>query len=1146
MSSVPIRASVVAILSTLAFALWEVASPSFVLSSSFPVRSSALLFVSASTFVVAYLMCRREQRSRSQLVMELAANQRLQQEIQLQSTALGVAANAIAITDSTGAIVWVNDAFSEMTGYPSTELMGKNPRILKSGQHDDLFYWHLWKTISSGRVWRGEITNRRKDGTLKAADTVITPVRINGREITHYVSIKVDTTDRRESQRARMLSESALSSMVENAPYGIYWAALDGRIVHANPAMCRIVGCDSLDELKRITVQDLYCNPSDRDPLVRWLNTKGTVRDFSVQWKRKDGAVRSIQINGHIREEQDDGQLLYECYVEDVTERELAAKELQTLNHALSTLSECNEALTHATDEFDLLNRVCSIAVNTGGYRFAWVGFAMRDEHKHVMPVASAGFDEDYLRNSRFSWAEEDEFGRGPVGTAIRSGVVSVFHDIETDPHFLAWRRSALARKYASVVSLPLRQKTKTIGALTIYSSEPGAFNPAEIHLLEKLADDLSYGIASLTNMREKQLAEETLRSSEERYRFLFTLNPHPMWIFDLEGKNIREVNKAALTKYGYSLEEFLSLRLEDLHPAEEIPKLHEHLARAATDTLVKANTKHRRKDGSIIDVELAACNFTQEGRLLALVSSLDVTERVRAEKALRASEESYRTLYEHNHAAVFHSSNGRLIDCNDAMCRMFGYSREELESLDLTQLYANLDRREEGQRILENEGKISNFQIELLRKDGKVLNVLANLNILRQPLSEDLVIAGVLLDITEIRELETQLLQSQKLEAVGQLTGGIAHDFNNLLMIINSYSEILLSRMLPTEPLRRSVEQIQNAGERAASLTRQLLAFSRKQLMAPEALKLDTLVGGLSQMLQPLIGEDIDLRISPADELWTVQADPSQIEQVILNLTVNARDAMPNGGRLEISTVNIELDDEFVSANRGSKRGEYVALCVADSGTGMSSEVQAKIFEPFFTTKQPGRGTGLGLSTVYGIIKQSGGYITVSSVVGQGTTFTVYLPRSKNIPEKTLGVSTTKQFKSRSILVVEDEEATREAIREYLHEYGFCVSVASDAKDALAICDSSTAASFDVLLTDIVMPGGMNGAELASKIRALNPDITVIFMSGYTDDVLESKGVLGHSAIALAKPFRLPQLLEALRLIESRNAKSKSIDGFA
>lgn len=965
------------------------------------------------------------------------------------------------------------------------------------------------------------------------------------RELAH--EFNVDRLNQGElwekTERALLQSESALRSMVDNAPYGICWATRSGDILRANDALCRIVGVASVDRLLSMNMASFYVNPDNREFIVNELLRNGSIRDCVAQWKKADGTPISVVLNARMREGHNPDSLILECYTGDITERVRSDQELRRINRTLAALSEFNESVLHATDEGELLNQVCNTIVKTAGYCSAWVGFALEDQQNSISPVASAGCGSDLVADADLTWKSGESLRSGPIGDAIRNGTVAVVHDLRSNPSLARCRASAVEQHPCSTIALPLRDSARVIGAISIYSCEQDAFGAVEVELLKKLADDISHGLSLINNKREKRIAEETLRQSEERYRFLFTHNPHPMWLFDVETRRIQEVNDAAIANYGYSREEFLSMQLEDLRPADEVPALLQHLRDVCPDTtFYKTNSKHRKKNSEIIFVEIAAYRFMQNGRIFTLVSSTDITERVRAENALRESEESYRALYEHNHAAVFHTADGRLIDCNDAMCQMLGYSRRELEHLDLSRLYRDPEQRRLGRRMLERDGKLTNYQVDLLRKDGKVVTVLANLNFLKESASRETVLVGVMLDITEVRELEMQLRQAQKLEAIGQLTGGIAHDFNNLLMIINSYSEIMLTKMETANPYRRSVEQIMQAGERAASLTRQLLAFSRKQVMTPVLLRVDEMVKGLHPMLQRLIGEDMTLSIASERELWAVKADPSQLEQVLMNLVVNARDAMPSGGRIDISIKNVLIDDRFVRANRGAAVGEFVLLSVTDSGTGMNKEIQSRIFEPFFSTKPPGRGTGLGLSTVYGIVKQSGGYIKVSSTPGMGSTFAVYLPRSVQKEESTReNLATPKVAISSSILVVEDEPATRKAIRVYLEEHGMLVLEASNGEEALNLFKSGEAAEVDILLTDVIMPS-MNGSDLAIKVKNVNPAVSVIYMSGYTDDVLARKGVQNESIVLLSKPFQLPDLLAAITRIEKSPSRMSTV----
>ena len=391
-------------------------------------------------------------------------------------------------------------------------------------------------------------------------------------------------------------------------------------------------------------------------------------------------------------------------------------------------------------------------------------------------------------------------------------------------------------------------------------------------------------------------------------------------------------------------------------------------------------------------------------------------------------------------------------------------------------------------------------------------------------------------LDVTDRKQLEEQLRQAQKMEAVGRLAGGIAHDFNNLLMVIQGYADLLLDRLPEGDALRRNAEQIQMAGQRATSLTRQLLAFSRKQMLAPKILNVHSVVSDMEKILRRLIGEDIQLETASPADLWLVKADRSQIEQVIMNLAVNARDAMPTGGRLTIETGNVELDSSFTHHSIVLAPGKYVMLAVTDNGCGMDAKTQAHIFEPFFTTKEKGKGTGLGLATVYGIVKQSGGYVWVYSEPGRGTSFKIYLPR---IEEEAYQPAKERQPQSKvtqrgseTVLLVEDEDGVRQLAREYLEASGYTVIEAADGHAALELV-ARTAGPIHLLMTDVVMPS-VSGRELAERIEKLRPGIKVLYMSGYTDQAVVHHGILESDAVLLQKPFTLATLAEKLREILS------------
>jgi two-component system, cell cycle sensor histidine kinase and response regulator CckA len=397
--------------------------------------------------------------------------------------------------------------------------------------------------------------------------------------------------------------------------------------------------------------------------------------------------------------------------------------------------------------------------------------------------------------------------------------------------------------------------------------------------------------------------------------------------------------------------------------------------------------------------------------------------------------------------------------------------------------------------------------------------------------------IIGVALDITERERLSDQLRQSQKIQAVGELAGGVAHDFNNLLMVVKGHSQLLLDRIPASSPLRASVEQVEKAADRAASLTRQLLAFSRKQVLQPRVLDMNETVAGMIRMFSRVIGENIEMAFVPGGNLAHVKADPGQIEQVLLNLVVNARDAMPDGGRLTIETSNVELDRGYAATHTSLAPGHYVMLTVTDTGCGMDAETQSRIFEPFFTTKGPGKGTGLGLATVYGVVKQSGGYLYVYSEVRKGTTFKIYLPQVAEELDKPSRDAESKRGVggTETILFVEDEHSVRELVRDYLIGAGYCLLEAPDGVQALRVA-ATHPGPIHLLITDVVMPH-LSGPEVATKLTATRPGLKVLFISGYTDDTVFRHGVLEGGVAFLQKPFNLKALAQKIREVLSGEA---------
>jgi PAS domain S-box-containing protein len=513
--------------------------------------------------------------------------------------------------------------------------------------------------------------------------------------------------------------------------------------------------------------------------------------------------------------------------------------------------------------------------------------------------------------------------------------------------------------------------------------------------------------------------------------------------------------------------------------------------------------------------------------------------ERRRAEEALRAREQQYRELFENASDMVFTIDlQGRFTSVNRACEAITGYTREEALTLGIGDVLAPEHQALAARLSSVPTGPMTQrrlVQLTIIGKHGRRIVT----EVSWRPIVRDGGVAsveGIARDLTERRRLEEQLRQAQKMEAVGRLAGGIAHDFNNLLMAVTGYSELLLERLAHDDSLRRTAEEIRNAAARAAGLTRQLLTFSRKQVLRPAVIDLNVVVAELESMLRRLIGEDVVFSTVLAPGAAQVKADRGQIEQVIVNLVVNARDAMPGGGRLVVAIRRVSIALPESDGYPGLPPGEYVVVEVQDTGVGMSDEIQSHLFEPFFTTKDPGKGTGLGLSTAYGIVAQSGGRIIVQSAEGVGSSFRVLLPAEQGAVPKAPGRRGFGALPrgSETVLLVEDEQGVRELIRDFLLRCGYTVLEAADPIDAIALFDAH-GDTLHLLITDVVMPR-MNGRELAERLLARRPGLVVLYMSGYTDDQVLAHGV-AHGAGFLQKPFTPDVLARKVREVLDRGA---------
>jgi two-component system, cell cycle sensor histidine kinase and response regulator CckA len=633
---------------------------------------------------------------------------------------------------------------------------------------------------------------------------------------------------------------------------------------------------------------------------------------------------------------------------------------------------------------------------------------------------------------------------------------------------------------------------------------------------------------------------QEALRKASETSIYA---SPVPIIAVDNE-RRVTMWNPAAEAVFGWKENEVLGYRnpVTLRGGTEEAAALHQRAL--AGETLTGIELHGRKRDGTFVAISLSATPLFDENRKIrGIIGFLaDITEIKRAEEALREAELKYRTIFEKAIDGIYQATpQGRYISANMALARMLGFdSPAELIAARTdvrNQEYVHPEMHEEFASTMRSNGIVQNFEYQAYRKDRTVIWVSANAHCVRNEANQILYFEGTVQDVTERRELEQQLRLMHKIEAVGRLAGGVAHDFNNLLMAISSYAELLQLRIPDNDQGRKYLEEIVRVVDRGAALTQGLLTFSRKQVLSPKVLDLNTVIKEQLRMLSRLVPESIELKFMPGVDLGRVRGDQNQIEQVVMNLVINARDAMPDGGQILIETDNSEFEAGEDASDGAPANRKYVMVAVSDNGCGMDAATKAQIFEPFFTTKGQGKGTGLGLAVVSDIVKQSGGRTFVQSEVGLGTTFKIYFPWIDSALQDENGAAKTFESSiraSETILLVEDEDSVRESIAEYLSQKGYSVLKAKGGPEALALA-SEQQHPIHLMLTDVIMPQ-MSGRELAEKIKGLHPEIKTVFMSGYSNNLLSTRQVLDPRHVLLQKPVRLTALAQRLREILDRS----------
>jgi two-component system cell cycle sensor histidine kinase/response regulator CckA len=705
-------------------------------------------------------------------------------------------------------------------------------------------------------------------------------------------------------------------------------------------------------------------------------------------------------------------------------------------------------------------------------------------------------------------------------------------------------------------------EQCRSLGSLTNFTSRLRRQDGSSVWVLENVetvpGQDGAPAVieGTLVDISQQKLAEaahnqaqRALEDSETRYRRLFETAKDGILILDFKTGQIVDVNPFLIEMLGYTQAEFVGKKLWEIGPFKDIPASRSAFNDLQTKGVIRYDDLPlETKDGRRINVEFVSNVYPVDGTQVVQCNIRDITERARAGAALKISETHHRSVFEGAVHGIYRGTlDGRFHEVNPALVAMLGYNSAE-EVLKLSVSEDVFAEPEEGLRLLHKwqlTGEIEE-EVHWKRRDQRLITVRLSGRVLGTEHQRAEGLEVIAEDVTERRALEEQLREAQKIEAVGQLAGGMAHEFNNYLGIVLGYSELLLEEAGTTEGLRRNVAEIKAATQRAASVTRQLLALSRRQVLEPKVLDINAVVWETHKLLRRLIPVNIDLVPVLEPNVQPVKVDPAQIQQILINLVVNARDAMPQGGKVVIETANVELDEEYAGRHIEVQPGPYVMLAVSDDGPGMDEQTKARIFEPFFTTKQKGKGTGLGLSTVYGIVRQSGGHITVETALREGTRFRIFLPPTaateRRLVDETPPIQTEVLAGTETVLVVEDEPALCRLISVSLEKRGYTVLTAENGAEAIQILENNPG-EIDLVVSDIMMPK-LNGLELRKKAVLLRPKMRFLFISGYAEDTIGQTAHLPQDAGYLGKPFLPIELTRKVRTVLNESDAGRGSTG--
>jgi PAS domain S-box-containing protein len=943
--------------------------------------------------------------------------------------------------------------------------------------------------------------------------------------------ILVDLSELTAANEAITASENRYRFLFESSADESFMVDQDARFMQVNEAGCELLGYtrDEIigERVDKILAPEAAENAEDR---INQIFTHKEVTFESVHL-RKDGTRVPVEVRS--RAVSFEGRTVFLATARDLTARKKAEEAIAQRNRQLKILSTSSVNINSVLNVSDILRTLVMSGVELVGATAGTVGLIEQGKlvfREYFRPDGAIPIDVRFAA------------GQGTPGYVLASKRARITNDSSSDPLVIRELHEKFGIRNA--VDVPIVSRTgEVLGAFAIHNSvDSRPFTESDVEMLEGLAASASVALENAAFLAGMTKAEIAIRESEQKFRTLVESSLVGVYIIQ-DGKFVY-TNPAMSRMYGYSQDEFLGMSsvLETVAQEDHAAVMENIRKRIDAETeSIKYDFTSIRKSGERLRIEVFGSRTVYGGRPAVIGTAEDITERKLAEEKLKRSEERYRSLFEESIDAIYVTTPaGKILDINTAGVKLFGFdSRSEMLALDnVKQLYANPEERDRSNRAVEADGFIRDNLITVIRRDGTQLIVQDSATVIRDPEGHAVAYRGILRDVTEKKKLEEQLLQSQKLESLGQLTSGIAHDFNNVLGGIIGFTELALGKIEENHPVNSYLMRIYGLADRAAKITKQLLAFARRQILMPRELNLNELIADILELLRRLLGEQIQITFVPGAELKTVLADASQVEQVLLNLAVNAGDAMQHGGILMIETGNSYLDEFYCRTHTNVKPGEYVVVTVTDTGTGIEPATLDHIFEPFFTTKEVGKGTGLGLAVVHGIIRQHGGTINVYSETGKGTTFRVYFPAVKGPAGKSSDHSDLSRQISRgseTVLVVEDNEEMREFMQTLLVESGYTVLTASDGEEGMAVFEPR-AGDISLVISDIVMPK-MSGKALKEAVDRKYPGSRFLFISGYTDSAVHHGFILDDHVDFLQKPFTAFEFGERVRKILDRKS---------